>query len=148
MCADKVGAGQVDSSHVVLHLPAPDHGNGRLNVGPRQSHLIRIAAIWWRPLLTGVLPDERGEHLHHGGMIFGGIPSDPLEGVDAADAHIELVRAELLDGLGVTVRHLPLAGQGEVPRREHQRASSQQPGAKGEQPTPRSIPRRSERSLS
>jgi hypothetical protein len=32
-------------------------------------------------------------------MIFGGIPGDPLEGVDAADAHVELVRAKLLDGL-------------------------------------------------
>ena len=44
-------------------------------------------------------------------MVFGGIPGYPLEGVDAADPHVELVRAELLDGLGVTVGYLALLGQ-------------------------------------
>ena len=71
------------------------------------------------PGLAGVLADEGGQHLHDGGVVPGGITADPLEGVDAADAHVELVRAELLDGLGVAVGHLPLAGQGEAPRREH-----------------------------
>jgi len=46
--------------------------------------------------------------------------------------------------LGIAVSHLPFAGQGEVPRREQERASSEQPGAKGEQPAPRSILRFSE----
>lgn len=66
-----------------------------------------------------------------GGIIFGGIPGHPLEGIDAADAHVELVRAELLDGLGIAVSHLPFAGQGEGPRREQQRARSEQSGTKG-----------------
>jgi hypothetical protein len=49
----------------------------------------------------------------------------PLEGIDAAYAHVELVRAELLDGLGDAVGHLallgqlePAPGQVEVQRRE------------------------------
>jgi hypothetical protein len=125
---------------IAPRIPAADHGDGRLDVGSCQSLLIWIAGIWWRPRLAGVLTDERGEDLHHGRVVFGGITGDPLEGVDAADAHVELFGSELLDGLGVAVGHLPFAGQGEVPRREQERAGGQQPGAEGEQPTPRGIP--------
>ena len=79
--------------------------------GRCRSLLPRLARIGGRPRLAGVLPDECGEYLHHGGMVFGGIPGDPLEGIDAADAHVELVRAELLDGLGEAVGYLSLLGQ-------------------------------------
>ena len=109
--AGEVRAGEVNRQDVALCISAADHGNGRLNVGPGQSFLFRTAGIWRRPRLAGVLADECGEYLHHGGVVFGGIPGDPLEGVDAADAHVELVRAELLDGLGVAVGYLPLLGQ-------------------------------------
>jgi hypothetical protein len=109
--AGEVGVGEVNRLKVALRIPAPDHGNGRLNVGPCPLPIFWTAGIWWRPLLAGMLTDERGEHLHDGRVVFGGIAGDPLEGVDAADAHVELVRAELLDGLGVAVRHLTLLGQ-------------------------------------
>jgi hypothetical protein len=61
-------------------------------------------------------------------VVFGGIPRHPLESVDAAEAHVELVRAELLDGLGEAVGHLALLGQLErapgqavLSRRQHTR---------------------------
>jgi hypothetical protein len=38
-----------------------------------------------------VLADERGEYLHDGRVVFGGIAGYPLESVDAADAHVDLV---------------------------------------------------------
>ncbi len=72
-------------------IPAPDHGNGGLNVGPVDRSWSRLAPeIWWRPLLVRVLADERGEHLHHGRVVSGGVAGDALQGVDAADAHVEL----------------------------------------------------------
>ena len=42
--------------------------------------------------------------------VLGQCAGHALQGVDAADAHVELVRAELLDGLGVTAGHLSLLG--------------------------------------
>jgi hypothetical protein len=63
------------------------------------------------PRLGGVVTDECGEYLHHGRMVFCGITGNPLEAVDTADAHVELVRAELVDGLGVAIGHLSLLGQ-------------------------------------
>src|ERR1039457_2056862 len=33
-----------------------------------------------------------------------------LQGIDAANAHVELLGTELLDGLGIPVGHLPLLG--------------------------------------
>src|SRR5271165_517773 len=48
-----------------------------------------------------MLADERGEHLYHGRVVSRGVAGDALQGVDAADAYVELVRAELLDGLRV-----------------------------------------------
>jgi hypothetical protein len=96
-----------------------------------------------------MLPDKCGEHLHHGGVVFGGIAGDPLEGVDAADAHVDLLVAELLDGLGEAVSHLPFSGQGEVPSREQERARREQPGAREVRITPQdedvSLPPGSER---
>jgi len=51
------------------------------------------------------------EHLHHGQVVSRGVAGDAFDGVDAADAHVELVPAELLDGLGIAVGHLPLLSQ-------------------------------------
>jgi len=73
--AGKVRAGEVRADEdnrldVALRISTPDHGNGRLNVGLCRSLLLWIAGIWWRPLLAGVLTDECGEYLHHGGVVF------------------------------------------------------------------------------
>jgi len=35
--------------------------------------------------------DERGEHLHHDRVVPGRVAGDALQGVDAADAHVEFV---------------------------------------------------------
>jgi len=120
----------------------PEDGGSGLYVGAR-------CPLWWLcawlgrwPLLAGVLPDECGEHLHHGRVVFGGIPGHPLEGVDAADAHVELVGAELLDGLGVAIGYLPLSGQVEVPCREDQGPAANKPSASVKEPSPRRVPRR------
>jgi hypothetical protein len=64
-----------------------------------------------------------------------GVASDTLQRVDAADAHVQLLGAELLDGLGVAVGHLPFAGQGEVPRGEDQGPGGEQARAERQQPT-------------
>ena len=71
---------------------------------------------WQWPLLAGVLADERGQDLYDGRMVSGGVAGDALQGVDAADPHVELVGAELLDRLGVAVGHLPLLGQLDSPQ--------------------------------
>jgi hypothetical protein len=44
-------------------------------------------------------------------MISGGVAGDALQGIDASDAHVELVGAELLDCFGVAVGDLALLGQ-------------------------------------
>jgi hypothetical protein len=75
------------------------------------QRLAGVVTIWWWQRLAGALTDECGEYLHHGGVVFCGIAGDPLKGVDAADAHVELIRAELLNGLGEAVGHLALLGQ-------------------------------------
>jgi hypothetical protein len=40
-----------------------------------------------------------------------GVHGDALQDVDAAQVHVELVRAELLDGLGVAVGGVALLGE-------------------------------------
>ena len=94
-----------------------------------------------------MLADERGEYLHHRRVVLGGVAGHPLEGVDAADAHVELVRAELLDGLGVAVGHLALLGQlerapgqGEVQRREDQGPGGEQARGERQEPSPGGVP--------
>jgi hypothetical protein len=47
-----------------------------------------------------VLSYIRGEHLDDLGMVSLRIPRDPLESVDPAEAHIELVAADLVDRSG------------------------------------------------
>jgi hypothetical protein len=48
-----------------------------------------------------VLSHEGAEHLHYRWMIPSGVSGDALQGVDPAQPHVELVGAELLDGLGI-----------------------------------------------
>jgi hypothetical protein len=61
--------------------------------------------------LWAVLAHEGGEHLHDGAVIAGRVAGDALQGIDPAQAHIEPVVAELLDGLGEAIGDLPLAVQ-------------------------------------
>ena len=89
--AGEVRASEVEKQDVALCISAPGDYDSCLNVrSGLLSPLLRTFAIHW-PRLLGVLPDERGKYLHHGGMVFFGIAGDPLEGIDAADAHVELV---------------------------------------------------------
>src|SRR6266498_2062908 len=48
---------------------------------------------------------------HDGGVVSGGVSCDALQRIDAADAHVELVGAELLDRLDIPVGRLSLLGQ-------------------------------------
>src|SRR5271166_2801892 len=61
-----------------------------------------------------MLADERGEHLYHGRVVSRGVAGDALQGVDAADAYVELVRAELLDGLRVASVTCPCSACSEL----------------------------------
>jgi hypothetical protein len=45
-------------------------------------------------------PDERRQHFDDGGAIVRGIDGDALQGVDAAESHVQLGVAELVDGAG------------------------------------------------
>src|SRR5664280_2004837 len=45
------------------------------------------------------------------GMVSGGVDSNPLQGVDASQPHVEAGRAELLDGLCVAPGDVALLGQ-------------------------------------
>ena len=74
------------------------------------------------------------------GVVLCGVAGDALQGVDAANAHVKLVGAELLDRLRVAVGHLPFAGQGEVPRGIYERTGCEQPGGQCQQPAPRIVP--------
>jgi hypothetical protein len=91
-----------------------------------------------------VFTDECGQNLHHGRVVSCGVAGDALQCEDAADTHVELIGAELLDCFGVAVGHLPFAGQSEVPRGEDQGRSSEQARAKCQQPASRGIPGRLE----
>ena len=96
---------------VVLDFSTSDHAYSGQHVRAR-SALPRasIAPLMGcrRPLLMGVLANERGQDLHHRGMVSRGVTGDALERVNAANAHVKLVGAELLNSPGKAVRHLPL----------------------------------------
>jgi hypothetical protein len=55
-----------------------------------------------------VFTDECRQNLNHGRVISGRVPRNSLQGVDAANAYIKLVRAELLDRLAIQVGDLPV----------------------------------------
>jgi hypothetical protein len=107
-----------------------------------------------RPLLAGMLANERGQDFHHRWVVSGRVAGYSLQRVDAADTHVEFVGAELLDRLGVTVSHLPLlrefnsaarqfntaARQHKVPSRVHQRQSGEQACAECDPLRPHSLP--------
>ena len=99
---NRVGKVNGAALDVAKSKPAPDHGKGGLNIRPCQSQRVRAGRLGWRGC-SRVHADERAEHFHHGGVISLGVASDALQCVDAADTDVRLVRAELLDGLGVAV---------------------------------------------
>src|SRR5262249_22442260 len=109
--AGKVRPVEVDPVSVATRLPTPDDCEGRLNVRPRRALIPRsVGPLGNWPLVVGVFPDERGEDLHHCGVVCGRVPGDALQGVYGTDSHIELVGAELLDRFGKAVGHLALLG--------------------------------------
>jgi hypothetical protein len=58
-----------------------------------------------------VLPDEGTQDLHHSRLVpLRGVLGEPFQGVDAAQAHVEVVAAQLLDGLGVAIGDVTLLG--------------------------------------
>ena len=50
--ASEIRASQVNRAEVALGKPAPDHGDGCLNVGPRRSFPGLAAGMGWRPVLA------------------------------------------------------------------------------------------------
>src|SRR5205807_8534274 len=63
------------------------------------------------PTTPAPTPDRNPGPRHLPVALLCGVTGDALQGVDAADAHVELVGAELLDRLRVAVSHLALSGQ-------------------------------------
>ncbi len=62
----------------------------------------------------GVAAHERGQHLADGGAVGGGVAGDSLQGVDAAEPHVELGVAELVDRAGEPLGDLALLGDLEL----------------------------------
>lgn len=65
---------------------------------------------------AGAFADVGVEHLHHGGVVAFGVHGEAFEGVDAAEADVELVVTELGNGLGVAVGELALQREAVVVR--------------------------------
>ena len=63
-----------------------------------------------------------------------------LQCADAADTHVKLRTAKLLQRLGAAAAHLPGPGQRKAPRGDHQRAGSEQPGTNCQHPAARGVP--------
>ena len=53
-----------------------------------------------------MLADERAKHLNHCWLICARVPGNALHGENAADPHVELVGADLLDRSTVEVGNL------------------------------------------
>jgi hypothetical protein len=92
---------------------------------------------WW--VEGGVGADERGERFDDRRLVTRRVSHQPLEGVDAAEPHLELVATELFDrggvavsGVGVPVELVPLMRVPEAERRAAGRA--------GPHPAPREHP--------
>ncbi len=110
MRACEVSASEINETAVVRTVSASNDCDGCLHVGARCPlwHLSAGRGQW--PLLVGVLTDESGQDFHHRWVVSRGVAGDPLQGVDAADPHVEFVGAELFDRFGVAVGHLALLG--------------------------------------
>jgi hypothetical protein len=109
--AGKRGCAEVNCLAVASVLSAGNDRDGCLHLGAR-CPLWRLSAGFghW-PLLAGVLADERGQDFDHRRVVAGRVAGNAFQRVDAANAHVKLVGAELLDRLGVAVGHMPLLGQ-------------------------------------
>ena len=81
-------------------------------------------------------PDEGAQNLDDGGLVsvLTRVVRNLLQGVDAAQADIEVVVAELLDGLGVTVGEMPSLGQFEGASGDPIDPAVQPEGSQGAQP--------------
>ena len=75
-------------------------------------------------------------------MVPGRVAGDVLQCADAADTHVMLRAAKLLQRPGVAAGHLPGAGQRQAPRGDYQRAGGEQPGTNCQHPAARGVPGR------
>ena len=57
-----------------------------------------------------MFPDERSEELHHSRLVPGVLRSYSFQRINSADAHVEIVRTDLLNRLGIPVGELRFAG--------------------------------------
>jgi hypothetical protein len=55
---------------------------------------------------VGVLANERGQHLHDGGMVPIRIAGNTLQGINTSDANTHVTRAKVFDGLAITIGDL------------------------------------------
>jgi hypothetical protein len=81
-----------------------------------------------------VTANERGEHFGDGGAIVGGVVGDALQGVDAAEPHVQHGMAELVDGAGEPLGDLALTACLKLPvgevgtKQDHRPADALQQG--------------------
>ena len=80
-----------------------------------------------------MLTDKRREHFDNRWMVARGVDHDPFQRVDRAQPHIQTVRSELFDGLGVPVGDMAFAGQAEVQGRVDEADGYDEAGAQLEQ---------------
>jgi hypothetical protein len=152
----KPGLGQVHPAkgQFGMHREAAEHGDGGLDVDRGSIEFIDVLdrfsafllgwlrlSIFWKPGLvlverSAVHPDEGAQDLDDGGLVS--VPTrvvrNLLQGVDAAQADIEVVVAELLDGLGVAVGEMPSLGQFEGASGDPIDPAVQPEGSQGAQP--------------
>jgi hypothetical protein len=89
---DEEPAAEVDPLAVISGIATPDDGEGGLYIWPH-SALGRVSTeliIRWKRL-AGMLTDKRAQDLHHSGVVPDRVAGHPLQGVNAADPHIEFV---------------------------------------------------------
>ena len=99
-------------------LSSPEYRDDRLNVCRGRAFFVTLTMFCGACFLIfvcrtgrpgGVLANVRSQDLHDRPVVVGGAFGDPLEGVDATQADIQLLVAELVDRSGESLGDLPLA---------------------------------------
>src|SRR4051794_24113457 len=110
------------------------------SLGDERGRVCAFVASWfpsWRVGNGCAVPDEGTEDFDDDRVVPWGVDGETFEGVDATEAHGELVMSELFDGYGVAVGDVALLGHPAGPRVHRQGAqrcqtnkTSDEPGAR------------------
>ena len=120
--APQNGVSEIENSVVpgfktaLVLVATANHSQHGCNVGCRRFSSIGLLSDalierLGRPLDLGSLrslADEGGQVLHHRPVVLGAFLRNPLERVDTAQPHLQLVTAELLDRLAEALGYAPL----------------------------------------